>query len=179
MNRTPFLAAGVLTGLALALGVFLAVTGGRHTAAVAAAPTWKAPSGAWSIAAPRGWHAVALKDGGAVLQRADHRGTVVVRPAGAIKLPYPALVKQLAASLKHRFTDVQTADVRTAPLGTGTGLLYSFVRTRARTVQAIAVAPAGPGRSYVLNVVAPGGAAPVVREMAAMVRSFRLAPQAR
>jgi hypothetical protein len=179
MNRTPFLAAGVLTGLAVALGVFFVLTGGHHNRAVAATPTWKAPGGAWSISAPRGWQAVALKDGGAVLQRADHRGTVVVRPAGPVKLAYPALVKQLAASLKHRFTDVQTADVRTAPLGTGTGLLYSFVRTRARTVQAIAVAPAGPQRSYVLNVVAPGGAAPVVREMAAMVRSFRLAPQAR
>jgi hypothetical protein len=178
MNRTPFLAAGALTGFALALGLFVLLTGGRHTAA-AAAPTWKAPDGAWSIGAPRGWHAVALKDGGAVLQRADHRGTVVVRPAGAVKLAYPALVKQLAASLKRRFTDVQTADVRTAPLGTGTGLVYSFVRTRARTVQAIAVAPAGPRRSYVLNVVAPGGAAPVVREMAAMVRSFRLTSQAR
>lgn len=179
MNRTPILAAGLVTGLALALGAFLLLTGGRHAATAAAAPTWKAPGGAWSISAPRGWHAVALKDGGAVLQRADHRGTVVVRPAGAVKLGYPALVKQLAASLKRRFTDVQTADVRTAPLGTGTGLLYSFVRTRARTVQAIAIAPAGPSRSYVLNVVAPGGAAPVVREMAAMVRSFRLSAQAR
>jgi hypothetical protein len=178
MNRTPFLAAGVLTGLCLALGLFALLSGAHHKA-VAATPTWKAPNGAWTIAAPSGWHAVALKDGGAVLQRADRRGTVVVRPAGAVKLAYPALAKQLAASLKKRFTDVQTADVRTAPLGSGTGLLYSFVRTRAHTVQAIAVAPAGPRRSYVLNVVAPGGAAAVVREMAAMVRSFHLGPQAR
>jgi hypothetical protein len=179
MNRTPLLAAGVLTGLVLIAAVVALITGGGHAKAVATAPTWNAPGGAWSIAAPHGWHAVALKDGGAVLQRADRRGTVVVRPAGAVKLAYPALAKQLAASLKRRFTDVQTADVRTAPLGTGTGLLYSFVRTRARTVQAIAVAPAGPQRSYVLNVVAPGGTAPVVSEMAAMVRSFRLSPQAR
>ncbi|HEY7076334.1 MAG TPA: hypothetical protein VH418_13230 [Solirubrobacteraceae bacterium] len=179
MNRTPFLAAGVLTGLALVAAVVALLAGGRTAPAVAATPTWKAPGGAWTIAAPKGWHAVALKGGGAVLQRADRRGTVVVRPAGAIKAGYPALVKQLTASLKRRFTDVQTADVRTAPLGSGTGLLYSFVRTRARTVQAIAVAPAGPRRSYVLNVVAPGGTASVVREMAAMVRSFRLTPQGR
>jgi hypothetical protein len=178
MNRTPFLAAGVLTGIALVAAAVALVTGGGHAKTVAAVPTWKAPGGAWSIDAPRGWHAVALKGGGAVLQRADRRGTVVVRPAGAVKLAYPALVKQLAASLNRRFTDVQTADVRTAPLGTGTGLLYSFVRTRARTVQSIAIAPAGPRRSYVLNVVAPGGTASVVREMATMVRSFRLAPQA-
>ncbi len=168
----PF--AGAALGGALVLAVCLALTAGggdRPTARAAAATTWQAPDGAFSIATPKGWKAVASGSAATVLQRADKRGVVVIRERAAVTGPLDGLAAKLERKLRGQFPDFEPAGARLAPIGGEQGLVYTFVRKQSDQVQSVVVAPAGD-RSYTLDLVADGGAPDVARELAGMVRSF-------
>jgi hypothetical protein len=166
----PYGAAAIAGALVLAL--CLALTGGGAEAKPAAkVPTWTAPDGAYSIATPRGWKAAASGPAATVIERADKRGVVVIRRRGAVTEPLDALAVKLERRLRKQVADFQPAGSRVAPVGGGSGLVFTFVRSRANQVQSVVVAPAGD-RSYTLDLVADGDAPDVARELAAMVRSF-------
>jgi hypothetical protein len=166
----PYGAAAIAGALVLAL--CLAITGGGAEAKPAAkVPTWTAADGAYSIATPRGWKAVASGPAATVIERADKRGVVVIRRRGAVTEPLDALAVKLERRLRKQVADFQPAGSRVAPVGGGSSLVYTFVRSRSNQVQSVVVAPAGD-RSYTLDLVADGDAPDVARELAAMVRSF-------
>ena len=168
----PF--AGAALGGAVVLALFLALTGGDAKPAGAertAAKTWKAPDGAFSIATPAGWEAVASGSAATVLQRSDKRGVVVIRERAAVTRPLDALAADLERKLSRQFADFEPAGSRLATVGGAQGLVYTFVRSESNQVQSVVVAPAGD-RSYTLDLVADGDAPDVARELAGMVRSF-------
>ena len=171
MTRALPLAGAALAG-ALVLALCLALIGGGGAGpAKAAAKTWKAPDGSFSIVTPRGWKAVASGSAATVLQRGDKRGVVVIRERAAVTGPLDALAGQLERRLRRQVADFRPAGARVATVGGGQGLVYTFVRTEANQVQSVVVAPAG-SRSYTLDLVADGDAPDVARELAGMVRSF-------
>ena len=168
----PLLAAALAGAAVLALAGLLTRPDAPEAAGAA---TWTAPDRAFSIATPKGWRVAANGPGGTVLRRADGRGHVVIRRRGAVGEPYGVLAERLTARLGRSLGDFRPAAARTARLGTGEGLVYTFLRPRANTVHSIVVAPAGK-RAYTLDLVAPGDAPQVVRELGGIVRSF--APRA-
>ena len=165
----PF--AGAALGGALVLALCLALLGGDAAAPRAAAATWKAPDGSFSISTPKGWKAVASGRAATVLERADKRGVVVIREREALAQPLDAVAVQLERRLRKSVPDFRPAGARVASVGGEEGLVYTFVRPRAGQVQSVVVAPAGD-RSYTLDLVAEGDAPDVARELAGMVRSF-------
>lgn len=171
----PLLAAAVLGAALLAL--VGAMTngeggeGGERARAARPSATWTAPDRSFSIATPKGWKAVAAGPAATVLQRTDRRGLVVIRRRAAVRGSFAALTRTLTRRLDSKLPDFWPAGARVARLGTGRGLVYTFVRRDAGTVQSIVVAPAGE-RSYTLDLVAPGDARDVARELGGMVRSF-------
>ena len=170
IRALPYAAAAI--GGALVLALCLALTGGGAEAKPAPkTPTWMAPDGAYSIATPRGWKAVASGPAATVIQRADKRGVVVIRRRAAIAEPLPSLGAKLERRLRKQFPDFRRAGARLATVGGEQGLVLTFVRSRANQVQSVVVAPAGD-RSYTLDLVADGDAPDVARELARMVRSF-------
>lgn len=162
----PFLGAAI--GGAAVLALVLALAGGR-AADAPAAPTYTGAS--FSIATPAGWKAVARGTAATVLQRADRRGTVVIRERAALTGSLDALEAGLGRTLARELPDFRPAGARRTEVGGATGLVYTFVRPRANQVQSVVVAPAGD-RSYTLDLVADGDAPDVARELAGMVRSF-------
>jgi hypothetical protein len=172
IRALPYAVAAIGGALLLALG--LALTDGGAEAKPApkqATATWKAPDGAYSIATPRGWKAIASGRAATVIQRADKRGVVVIRRRATITEPLPSLGAKLERRLRKQFPDFRRAGARLATVGGEQGLVLTFVRTRANQVQSVVVAPAGD-RSYTLDLVADGDAPEVARELAGMVRSF-------
>jgi hypothetical protein len=172
IRALPYAAAAI--GGAVVLALCLALLGGGPEAKPApkpTTPTWTAPDGAYSIATPRGWKAVASGPAATVIQRADKRGVVVIRRRAAIAEPLPSLGAKLERRLRKQFPDFRRAGARLATVGGEQGLVLTFVRTRADQVQSVVVAPAGD-RSYTLDLVADGDAPDVARELAGMVRSF-------
>jgi hypothetical protein len=135
------------------------------------AATFTARDGAFSIAAPAGWKAVAEGPAATVLQRRDERGVVVIRRRAAVAGDLPAVAARLERSLRRRLADFRPAGARVTTVGGRERLVYTFVRPRADKVQSIVVAPAGD-RSYTLDLVADGNAPDVARELGRMVTSF-------
>jgi len=177
MRRLLPLLAAALAGAAL-LALAGVLTAPEAPEAPAKPPArWTAPDRAFSIATPTGWRVAADGPGGTVLRREDGRGHVVIRRRGAVREPYAALSRRLTARLRASLKDFQPAGARTTRVGAGTGLVYTFVRPRANTVHSIVVAPAG-ARAYTLDLVAPGDAPAVARELGGMVRSFTPRAQA-
>jgi hypothetical protein len=170
----PFAAAALALALALALILTLAGRAGDATPA-AATTTFTARDGGFSIAAPRGWKAVAEGPVATVLQRGDKRGVVVIRCRAAVSARLDAVAERLERSLRSRLADFRPAGARVATVAGRERLVYTFVRPRADKVQSIVVAPAGD-RSYTLDLVADGDAPDVARELGSMVTSF--APKA-
>jgi hypothetical protein len=163
--------AGAAIAGALVLALCLAVTGGGAEAKpTAKVPTWTAPGGAYSIATPRGWKAVA-GPAATVIERSDKRGVVVIRRRAAVTEPLESLAGKLERRLRKQVPDFKPAGARLATVGGGQGLVYTFVRSRTDQVQSVVVAPAGK-QSYTLDLVADGDAPDVARELAGMVRSF-------
>lgn len=171
VGRVLPLVAAALVGAALLALVGALTNGGDEGTATARTATWTAPDRSFSIATPAGWKAVADGPAATVLRRTDRRGLVVIRRRAAVKGSYSALARTLTRRLERQLPDFRPAGARVARLGTGRGLVYTFVRAKAGTVQSVVVAPAGD-RSYTLDLVAPGDARDVARELGGMVRSF-------
>jgi hypothetical protein len=172
IRALPYAAVAIAGAVVLAL--CLALTGGGAEAKPApkrTTPNWTAPDGAYSIATPRGWKAVASGSAATVIERADKRGVVVIRRRAAVDEPLPSLGAKLERRLRKQIPDFRPAGARLAPIGGEQGLVFTFVRSRANQVQSVVVAPAGD-RSYTLDLVADGDAPDVARELAGMVRSF-------
>lgn len=170
----PFAAAAVAGAAVLASCLaLLGATGesARPPARTAAASTWTAPGGTFSIATPPGWRAVARGPAATVLARADRRGVVVIRRRAAVREPLSAIARRLEGRLRRRMPGFRPTGARLATVGGAPGLVYTFARPDANQVQSIVVAPAGSS-SYTLDLVADGDAPDVARELAGMVRSF-------
>lgn len=168
---------GGLLGALLIAGLAVLVLGGHGgkpaaRPASAATGTFGAPHGSYTITLPPGWKMVAHGGDSTVLARTDHRGAVVIRARGPLTRSYPALVRDLDRRLRARLADFRPTGAHVTRVGTGNGLVYTFVRPKAGRLQGIVVAPAGAKASYVLDMVAPGGAPDVARQLAAMIRSF-------
>jgi hypothetical protein len=137
------------------------------------APTFTAAGRAFSIATPAGWRAVAHGSGALVLQRRDRRGLVVVRRRGEVRGSYATLARTLTRQLRRSLPDARPTSARVAQVAGTRGLVYTFVRPRARTVQSVVVAPTARG-AYTLDLVADARATDVARQLGGIVRSFRV-----
>jgi hypothetical protein len=171
MRRLVPVLAGVTVAVALLLAVVAARGGDERPAPRAAATTFTARDGAYSIAAPRGWKAVAGVPAATVLRRDDRRGVVVIRRRAAVAGPLDRVAAKLERSLRSRLADFRPAGARVTTAGGGERLVYTFIRPRANQVQSIVVAPAGD-RAYTLDLVARGDAPDVAHELGRMVTSF-------
>jgi hypothetical protein len=126
----------------------------------------------FSVSYPAGWKATSVGHTAAVLERTDHRGVVLVRERPALTTKLQNVVKGLPAQLAKRFPDFHPVGARVAKLSTGPAVVYTFVRTKAKKVQTIVVAPTA-SRSFTLQVVAPSDARDAAREAGQIVRSLK------
>jgi hypothetical protein len=177
MRRRVMLPA--LAGLALlafALGALVAHGGGGSKPPRVHVRAWTYTSGdhSFSVTYPSGWKAGSAGPTGGVIERADHRGLVLVREHPAIKGSLSSLVKDLRRDLAKRFPDFKPVGASVARLSTGPAVVYTFVRTKAKKVQSIVIAPAAK-RSFTLEVVAPTGAHDAARQAGQIVRSLKSA----
>ena len=170
-GRGTLAALVLVAAVALALGL-LAGGSGNHAHAHARPSTYVAGDGNFSVSYPAGWKATSIGATGAVLERADHRGLVLVREHAALRGKLSTLLKTLPAQLAKRFPDFRPVGASVARLSTGPGVVYTFVRTKAKKVQSIVVAPSAQ-RSYTLEVVAPANAHVAAREAGEIVRSLK------
>ena len=158
--------------VAFVLGALVAHNGTSHPSrAHARAWTYTAGDRSFSVTYPAGWKAGSVGPTGAVIERADHRGVVLVREHPAIKGSLAGVVKGLPRDLAKRFPDFRPVGASVARLSTGPAVVYTFVRTKANTVQTIVIAPAGK-RSFTLEVVASSGAHEAARQAGQIVRSL-------
>jgi hypothetical protein len=167
-----------LAGAAVATLVVLSLTGGGHGAPPR--PSTQVVRGAgFALAAPSGWKTVPAarlatlpSHPAAVIERADRRASVVVRrtapPAnGSLRTLALGLNKEFA----KRYPDFRFASARIARLRGGTAFLYTYLRTRARTMESLALVQTN-GVNYTLDSVAPIGDRAAATQIAAIVRSF-------
>jgi hypothetical protein len=171
MRRLVPVLAGVTVAVALLLAVVAARGGDERPAPRAAATTFTARDGAYSIAAPRGWKAVAEGPAATVLRRDDRRGVVVIRRRPPLQRSSRSLTRDLTAQLGRRFEGLQPVGARSLGLASGPVYVYTFARPSAGTVQSIAVAPRRSG-TYTIDAVAAAGARDAAAQIGAIVRSF-------
>jgi hypothetical protein len=169
--------ASVIAVLLLAVaGLTVGLLAGRNhhspSRAHARAKTYVAGDRSFSVSYPTGWRATALGNTGAVIERTDHRGVVLVRERPPIRGTLRSLVKDLPRQLSKRFSDFRPVGASVAKLSTGSAVVYTFVRTKAHKVQTVVIAPA-TGRSFTLEVVAPAGAHDAARQAGQIVRSLK------
>ncbi|HEX6458137.1 MAG TPA: hypothetical protein VF032_04395 [Thermoleophilaceae bacterium] len=169
--RSRALAAVVLIA-AVAVAFALLTGGGGHSPARAHSSTYSAPDHSFSVSYPAGWKAAPVGTNGGVIERTDHRGVVLVREHAAVRGKLSKVLKDLPAQLAKRFPDFRPVGASVARLSTGPAVVYTFVRTKARKVQTIVVAPTAQ-RSYTLEVVAPSSAHDAAREAGQIVRSLK------
>lgn len=177
MRRRVILPAlAVLALLAFALGALVAHGSGNDKPSRAHVRAWTYTSGdhSFRVTYPTGWKAGSVGPTGGVFERADHRGLVLVREHAAIKGSLSSVVKGLPRDLAKRFPDFKPVGASVARLSTGPAVVYTFVRTKAKKVQSIVIAPAA-GRSFTLEVVAPSGAHDAARQAGQIVRSLKSA----
>jgi hypothetical protein len=175
-RRTPLVVLlAALAGAAIAVVIVLA-TGTSHDGPKRAT---EIRGGDFALAFPSGWSAVTadrlIKLPGrpaAMVRRDDGHGTVVVRRKAAPKdQSLSTMTKGLTAQLKGRFADFRFVSARVVRLRGANAYLYTFLRTRARVAQSIAIVRVGK-TSFTLDAVAAAGDARAAREVAAIVRSF-------
>jgi hypothetical protein len=176
-TRRPRLGRGTIAALALLVAVAVALgllAGGNGAPSRARAHAWTYVAGdrSFAISYPAGWKAGSVGPTGAVIERADHRGVVLVRERPALRGTLQSLVKGLPGQLAKRFPDFRPVGASVARLSTGPAVVYTFVRTKANKVQTIVVAPTAQ-RSFTLEVVAPTGARVAARQAGQIVRSLR------
>ena len=161
----------LLAAAALAAGLVLG-TGSHSSRAHARATEFTAQDGSFSLSYPAGWTATAAGSTAAVIRRADGQGLVLVRERPALRGSLSSLVKGLPRELRKRFPDFKPVSASATRLSTGPAVVYTFVRTKSDRVQTIVIAPT-TGRSFTLEVVAPGKARDAVRQAGEIVRSLR------
>jgi hypothetical protein len=175
-SRRRRLGRGTILALAMlvAVGVTLALVsgdGGHHPRAHARATTYTAGDHSFSVSVPAGWHATAVGQTAAVIQRSDHQGVVLIRERPPVRGKLSTLVKGLPGALAGRFPDFRPVGASVAKLSTGPAVVYTFVRTKAQKVQSIVIAPTAH-RSFTLEVVAPAKAHAAARQAGQIVRSL-------
>ena len=162
--------------IAALAGASLAVLAGRGEDAPSRPSATELRGPGFTVAFPAGWRPVPVSDlpdgAAAMLRRADGKGAVVVRRKatprdGSLR----ALTRRLSAGLERRFADFRFVSSRVAPTRAGAAFLYTFVRTRQKTAQSIALVKVG-GANFTIDGVAATGDPRVAREVAAIVRSF-------
>lgn len=164
-----------LAGAAIAIAAVLSAGGSTDSGPRAT----EIDGGDFTIAFPAGWKATdadqLLKIEGrpaAMMRRDDGHGTVIVRRKGAPEnQSLRALTKDLTARLDRRFADFKFVSSRVVRLRGGNAFLYTFLRTKAKVAQSIAIVRVGK-TSFTLDAVAAAGDARAAREVAAIVRSF-------
>jgi hypothetical protein len=177
-RKRTFLVAvlAALVGAAITVAAVLGANGGSsprvpHATTIA--------GGDFSIAFPAGWTAVKADQlaklpgrPAAMVRRNDRHGAVVVRRKGAPKnQSLKALTKSLTTQLKGRFPDFRFVSSRVVRLRGGNAFLYTFLRTKSKVAQSIAIVRVGK-TSFTLDAVAAAGDNRAAREVAAIVRSF-------
>jgi len=176
-SRRRKLANAVVAGLAgAAIATAIIVANGRDDAHSSDPGATELKGPGFTIAYPRGWQpvpATKLPDGAVtMLRRTDGKGAVIVRRKaqprdGGLR----ALTGQLTTTLDRRFGDFQFVSARIARTRAGNAFLYTFLRTKQKTAQSIALVKLG-ATNYTLDGVAATGDQRVAREVAAIVRSF-------
>lgn len=108
----------------------------------------------------------------ALLRRNDRKGLVTVRQTGSARMAQPRkLAIDMRRDLARRFPDFRAVSARVVPIRAGHAFLFTFVRTRSRVVQTIALAEVGK-RTFQLEGIVPGDAPQAARETAAILSSF-------
>lgn len=175
-RRTLLLALlAAVAGAAIAAGILAASSG--DSSSPQRAKELRGPG--FELAYPAGWAparaAELAKLPGrpvAVVRRADGKGVVIVRRKGAPEdQSLKALTRDLNAGLSRRFSDFRFVSARVTRVRGGNAFLYTFVRTKQKTAQSIALVRVGQA-NFTLDAVAASGDARAAREVAAIVRSF-------
>jgi hypothetical protein len=108
----------------------------------------------------------------AMLHRKGGKGLVTVRRTGSARMADPRkLATSLRAQLARRFPDFRAVSGRVVKIRSGQAFLFTFVRTRSRVVQTIALAAVG-GRTFQLEGIVPGDSPRAAREAADILSSF-------
>jgi hypothetical protein len=165
-----------LAGAALAFGV-LRGAGDDDSAGRPHAKELRGPG--FALAYPGGWAPAKAAEleklpghPVVVVRRADGKGVVIVRRKGAPRdQSLKALTRDLNVGLAKRFPDFRFVSSRVARVRGGNAFLYTFVRTKQKTAQSIALLRVGKA-NYTLDGVAASGDVRAAREVAAIVRSF-------
>jgi hypothetical protein len=164
-----------LAGAAIAVAVMLGSPGSPQTGD----RVTELRADDFALAFPAGWNAVPAEQlaklpgrPAAMVRRADGHGTVIVRRKAAPKdQSLRALTKDLTARLGKGFSDFRFVSSRVVPVRGGDAFLYTFLRTRSKVAQSIAIVRVGK-TSFTLDAVAATGDERAAREVAAIVRSF-------
>ena len=177
-SRTLAVSGAVLLAAAMIVAV-IAVLSVRSPEPKAAKQVLRSQALGFSMSYGKGWNAVAPaalakvdSQPAAMLRRADGRGLIVVRRTGSARMGNPrALATSMRSELARRFPDFRAVSARVVPIRSGSAFLFTFVRTRTRTVQTIALASLGT-RTFQLEGIVPGDAPHVARETADILSSF-------
>ncbi len=125
----------------------------------------------WSAVPPAALAKVPSKPA-AMLRRNDRKGLVTVRQTGSARMADPRkLALGMRRDLARRFPDFRAVSARVVPIRSGHAFLFTFVRTRSRVVQTIALAAVG-SRTFELQGIVPGDSPQAARETAAILSSF-------
>ena len=165
-----------LAGAAVTAGVLVA-NGGGDAAAPAHAKELRGD--AFALGYPAGWSPTRADElaklpghPAAIVRRKDGKGVVVVRRKAAPRdQSLKALTRDLSAGLEKRFDDFRFVSSRVTRVRAGDAFLYTFLRTRQKTAQSIALVRVGK-TNFTLDAVAASGDPEAAREVAAIVRSF-------
>jgi hypothetical protein len=165
-----------VAGAAIAAGLLIGM-GGDAPAKPKGATELRGPG--FALAYPARWKPVpAAQAAGvpghpaAIVRRSDGKGIVIVRRKSApADQTLRKMTRDLSAGLERRFTDFRFVSARVTQVRGGTAFLYTFVRTRQKTAQSIALVKVGKN-NFTLDAVAASGDPRAAREVAAIVRSF-------
>lgn len=173
---------GVAVILAFALGgggssntsTTFSSNGSPPVAGAAAGPPFQLSLPATWSAVPASQLSAYAGDPIAVLLRANHTGVIVITAARSNpKLVLSSLGPLVAKRITSRFPDAKTVTAKIVAVRAGQAFYYSFVRTSARTVNAILVVPAG-SVTYELNSVVPGDQTQAAKEIGQILLSFSI-----
>ena len=163
-----------LAGAALAAGLLSA---GGGESAPQRAKELRGPG--FAVGYPAGWAPVSADELAhmpgrpvAVVRRADGKGVVIIRRKGAPEdQSLKALTRDLNAGMAKRFPDFRFVSSRVTRVRGGNAFLYTFLRTKQKTAQSIALVRVGQS-NFTLDAVAAADDVRAAREVAAIVRSF-------
>ena len=164
-----------LAGAAIAAGMLVAT----RDDAPAPAHAKELRADDFALAYPAGWAPTRADElaklpgrPAAIVRRTDGKGVVIVRRKAAPRdQSLKALTRDLSAGLEKRFDDFSFVSSRVARVRAGNAFLYTFVRTKQKTAQSIALVRVGK-TNFTLDAVAASGDPRAAREVAAIVRSF-------